>query len=94
MASFALILRLLLACTFVQYGTARVTNPQRETSPNDRQSVFNRIRGLLRLQARQELCVDDDIFQAVQNYSMGNKFCSLYLGLPAATAVVDYTPTV
>lgn len=79
----------------LQLTTARVANPhERDVSLNPRQGVVNMIKNLFRLQARQTICVQDEIYTSVQNYSNAQRFCSRYLGLEAATVFVDYTPTV
>lgn len=82
------------ALTFVSLTTARVANPQQDTSRNARRGLVNLVKDVFHLQPRQGVCVEDDIYEAVQNYSQAQVFCSKYLSLPAATVVVDYTPTV
>ena len=92
MRSFALVLA--TALTFFRITSALVAPQQRDTSLNPRGGVFNYIKDVFRLKARQEVCVQDSIYQSVQNYTSAQVFCSRYLGLAPATAVVDTTPTV
>lgn len=90
-----------LALISVHFVAARVPNPEdrrgkRDASPNPKHGILNFIRDVFGLQARQEeqVCVEDDIYQALESDSLAPTFCSQWLSLPPATVVSEYTPAV
>lgn len=95
------VLTVALAMTSVHLATARVANPEelegkRDASVNRQHGILNFVRDVFRNKARQEqqVCVEDDIYQALQNDSLAQPFCSQFLDLQPATVVAEYTPTV
>lgn len=83
MRSFFLFSSFVLSFALLQLVSARATNQkkqieQRDTSPN---AVLNFVRDLFGVTSRQ-VCVEDDIYQEIQDYPYAQQFCSRLLDLP------------
>lgn len=40
-----------------------------------------------------QLCVKDNIYSALVDYTSATPFCSVFISVPVATVTVDFTPT-
>lgn len=93
-SSFALLLA--YALTFAGFAFARVPDQQnRVEGGKARRGFLHQIRDVFKVATRQDqVCVEDDIYQALVNDSNAQPFCSQYLSLAPVTVVTQYTPTV